>query len=418
MSSVRRPVLSSRSVFLLAAVLGCAPAQKTSAPPNAPVEGSAATAGSEPGRARVPAAAAPAPTCRYSVRRLSAYGRGALRPQIAATADAFAVAWEETTDHRSIRVQTFTPEAVPLGSSIEVADVGRAAAAPRISAAADGDGFAVFWTSEHGDGSAAITMRRIDRTGKPKSDAIPVVVAPGARALDVAPSNGGYTLAWWNWSGTPHQLAVSFVDKNGRPAGKALPLTRAPAPDPTVDVAAGATLGRRAASVLAWDELAADGSDHVILGDLGKERLEGRTDLGPGATPRFGAGLVIWERAADATIWSATPGGDATPVRLADGHLPAAAPRGLGATAFCFLHDTDPTGSAHVDDLTCGDLVDGRLTDATRVALEPRGIVGLSLAVTAGRIGVAWQSQQDDDTGISFASLSCPDPAAAAKARE
>ena len=358
-------------------------------------------------------AAPPAPKCTYTVRRLSAYGRGAMRPQIAAIADAFAVAWEETTDHRSIRVETFGLDAQPLGPSIEVADVSKSAAEPRLAASTDGDGFAVFWSVAHGDASTALTVRRIDRAGKPKSDAIPVVLAPGARALDAASTGTGYAVAWWNWSSTPHQLAVSFADKEGRAVGKPLPVTRAPSPDPTVDLMSGAALGKKAPTVLAWDEHIGD-AEHVLIGELGRDRLEGRTDLGPGETPRFGAGVLIFERTADATLWSAPLDGASPPVKLGDGHAPAAAPRGPRTTALCYLRDTDPSEERHVDELLCGDLVDGKIADATRIAVEPRGIFGLHLAVAGDRIGVAWQAQSEDDTGVSFAALSCPDAGAKA----
>lgn len=320
-----------RSILVLSLFVGCAPAQKATAPAAAPTAGGAAA----------PAAAAEeaAPTiipsgkrCGFSVRRISAYGRGAMRPQIAASTDAFAVAWEETTDHRSIRVATFAFDARPLGGSIEVADVAHAAAEPRITATGDG-GFAVFWSASAGDGASALVLRRIDRLGKPKSDAIPLLVAPGARALDATAVEGGYALAWWNWSGTPHQLAVSLLDKEGRAAGKPLPVTRAPSPDPTVDIAPGAVLGRPAAMAVAWDETV-DGVDHVVLGDLGRERLEGRTDLGPGVTPRMGAGVVVFERPAETAIMAAPLAGGA-PVRIVDGHVPAAAPRKGGVTALC-----------------------------------------------------------------------------------
>ncbi|HEX6837225.1 MAG TPA: hypothetical protein VF334_11665 [Polyangia bacterium] len=412
-----------RSILVLSLFVGCAPAQKATAPAATP--NAAATSAAEAGAASTSAVpvATQAPTiipsgkqCGFSVRRISAYGRGAMRPQIAATADAFAVAWEETTDHRSIRVATFALDAHPLGGSIEVADVAHAAAEPRVAANAEGDGFAVFWSASVGDGSSAIDLRRIDRFGKPKSDAIPVVVAPGARALDATAVAGGWALAWWNWSGTPHELAVSFLDKDGRAVGKSLPVTRAPSPDPTVRIAAGAALGRRAAAVLAWDETV-DGVDHVVLGDLGQERLEGRVDLGPGVTPRLGAGVVVFERPAETAIMVAPVAGGA-PVRLVDGHVPAATPKKNGVTALCYLRDTDPSAEGHVDELICGDLVDGKLVDPTRIAVEPRGIFGLHVATANGRIGVTWQSDSEDDTGVSFASLSCPEVAAAAKARE
>ena len=388
-----------RSILVLLVLSACAPAQRATAPvasPIAPLPAPAAPAKVVPAAAAPPTIVPSGSRCGFSVRRLSAYGRGAMRPQIAASANAFAVAWEETTDHRSVRVATFALDGRPLGTSIEVADVAHAAAEPRLAASPDGDGFAVFWSTSVGDGAAAIDVRRIDRAGRPRSDAVPVVVAPGARALAATPIEGGYAVAWWNWSGTPHQLAVSFLDTDGRAVGQPLPVTRSPSPDPTVDVAPGAALGRRTPTVLAWDETV-DGVDHVILGDLGRQRLEGRIDLGPGVTPRLGAGVVVFERPAETAIMTAPPS---------------------GATALCWLRDTDPSQEGHVDELLCGDLVDGTVADTTRIAVERRGIFALHVAASNGRIGAAWQSQNEDDTGISFASLSCPVAAAAAKARE
>ena len=408
-----------RSILVLLVLSACAPAQRATAPvasPTAPLPAPTAPAKVAPAAAAPPTIVPSGSRCGFSVRRLSAYGRGAMRPQIAASANAFAVAWEETTDHRSVRVATFALDGRPLGTSIEVADVAHAAAEPRLAASPDGDGFAVFWSTSVGDGAAAIDVRRIDRAGRPKSDAVPVVVAPGARALAATPTEGGYAVAWWNWSGTPHQLAVSFLDADGRAVGQPLPVTRSPSPDPTVDVAPGAALGRRTPTVLAWDETV-DGIDHVILGDLGRQRLEGRIDLGPGVTPRLGAGVVVFERPAETAIMTAPLGGGA-PLRLVEGHLPAAAARTSGATALCWLRDTDPSQAGHVDELLCGDLADGKVADTTRIAVEPRGIFALHVAASNGRIGAAWQSQNEDDTGISFASLSCPVVAAAAKARE
>jgi hypothetical protein len=409
MSPVRRSILLPSLVVVAA----CAPAQKATAPAATPFanQRAAGTAMNAP----PPNAPPSAKRCGYSVRRVSAAGRGAMRPQLAAVADAFAVAWEETTDHRGIRVQTFAPDGQPLGTSIEVADVARAAAEPRLAASSAGDGFAVFWSATHGDASSALSGRRIDRTGKPKSDATTVVVAPGARALDAAPTDNGYALAWWNWSGQPHQLAVTFVDKDGRAVGKPLAVTRTPSPDPTVDIAPGASLGRRAQTVLAWDETVGD-AEHVVIGDLGRDRLEGRTDLGPGETPRFGAKLVVFERPAETSIWAAALDGATPPQRITDGHVPAAAARGPRSTALCYLRDTDPSEQAHVDELVCGDLVDGKVADATRIAVAPRGIFGVQVATVGGHIGVAWQTQEEDDTTVSFAALTCPEASAAAPA--
>jgi hypothetical protein len=233
-----------------------------------------------------------------------------------------------------------------------------------------------------------------------------VVVAPGARALDVAATERGYALAWWNWSNTPHQVAMTLVDPEGRALGKPLALTAAPTADPTVDVAKG---------LLAWDEIVSD-AEHVFVAKLVGNRVEQRIDLGAGETPRLGAGVVLWQRPDDASIWSAPLAGG-TPSRVADGHLPAAAPLGDDLTAVCFLRDTAPSAESHSDELVCGLLPSGgAFVDATRVALSPRGFYGLEVAVAGGRAGVAWQSQEQDDTGVSFASFSCAD-AAAAKAR-
>ena len=53
------------------------------------------------------------------------------------------------------------------------------------------------------------------------------------------------------------------------------------------------------------------------------------------------------------------------------------------------------------------------MIDGTRIAVAPRGIFSLQVATSGGRIGVAWESQEEDDSGVSFASLTCPDAAAA-----
>ncbi len=411
MSPVRCP-------FILVAALACAcgPAQTHPASTRTNVVAS-----------RGPVHVAPPPPtrtraalrrCSYSVRRVSASGRGGMRPQIAANGDTFAVAWEETADHRGVRVQTFTADAQPLGTAIEIADLARPGASPRVAASPDGDGFAVFWSTEQGD-SSTLAMRRIDRAGKPRSDVVSVLSLPGIRPLDATPSDKGYAVAWWNWSGTPHQLAVSFVDKDGRALGRPLAITRAPSPDPTVDIALGGPLGKSAQTVIAWDETI-DDAEHVFVGDVGKERLEGRVDLGIGETPRMGTGILVWERARETAIMMAPLAGGSAPVRIADGHVPAAAPHGKN-TALCYLHDIDPSDERRVDELFCGTLVDGRLVDGTRIATAPRGIYALSVVSMAehggDRIGAVWQTQDPDDTAVSFASLSCPGGGAGAQAR-
>jgi hypothetical protein len=380
------------SIGLLILMLGgCGPSQKPSSTAAKRVTAAPSSSG---------------PACRSTVRRVSAPGRGALHPQIGAAADAFAVAWEESRDHRVVQLQSFGSDAQPLGPA--VAAGARDGAEPRVAPFGDG-GFAVFWSTDHQDRDA-IVMRRFDRAGKPVADAVPAVVAPGARALSVAPVEGGFALAWWNWNGLPHQISVSYVDKQGRALGRPLPVTRAPSPDPTVDVWPGGAVGSKALGVIAWEEVV-DGLEHIVVGDLGRDGLQGRVDRGAGETPELGHQLVVFERSVEQRIYAVRT--DGTVVSVDEGHVPAAAPRGPDASALCFLRDTDPSEEVHIDELWCGTLGPDRLRFATRVAIAPRGIFALQLAVAGSRVGVVWQTQEDDDTAVFVASLSCPDGAAA-----
>lgn len=387
------------SVPIVILFLGCAPSQKAVPPPAAPLA--------------APAAARPAePRCGFALRRVSAPGHGGARPQIAVSGDAFAVAWEETTDHRSVRVETFDEDARPLGPSIELADLSRSGAEPRVAALrAPADGFVVFWATQEGDKSV-IAMRRVDRAGKPKSDVVPVVTAPGARPLAALATAHGLALAWWNWTGTPHEVQVSYLDPDGHALGRPFVVTRAPPPDPDLALASAADVGGTGGDLLAWEELV-DGVEHVFVGQLGRDRIEGRVDLGAGETPAFGHGVVVWQRPAAAGVYLAPLAGG-TPVRLADGHVPAAAARPDGASALCLVRDTS-RDEKHRDELVCGTLAGARLTHATRVTSAPRGVLALELAADPARVAAAWQTQEDDDTSIAFATLSCP--AAAASAR-
>ena len=387
------------SIVTLVLVAGCASPKSAAPPPVAPV----------PAR---PATRPPEPTCAFAWRRVSAPGHGGARPQIAASGDAFAVAWEETTDHRSVHVETFGDDARPLGPSIEVADLAHTGAEPRVAALRDpAGGFAVFWATQQGD-NAVIAMRRVDRAGLPKSDAVPVVTSPGARPLAALAGDRGLSLVWWNWSGTPHLVQLTRLDDNGRALGRPLVVTRAPSADPDVDLQPAAALGVEGGDRVAWEELA-DGVEHVIVGELGRDRLEGRVDVGPGDTPELGDGLVLWERPAEQGVYQAPLAGGPT-VRVADGHVPAAATRPDGTTALCLVRDTS-RDEEHHDELWCGDLVGARLHHGTRLATAPRGVMAVQLAADQARVGVAWQTQEDDDTTISFATISCP--AAAAPAR-
>lgn len=367
-------------------LIGCGPSQR----------GGESTT---PARAAPSAASAPSssgPRCAAAVARVSPPGRGAQHPQIAGGADAFAAVWEETSASRSVWLQTFAPDGRALGERVALGD----GAQPRV--AADGDGFAAFWTSEQG-AAGSLAMRRFDRTGKPRGDAVPIVTAPGARALAVANVGGAFALAWWNWSGMPHQVTVTWIDGERT---HDVAITRAPSADPTVDVAAGAAVGSKATAMVAWEELV-DTREHVVVGELSRERLEGRVDVGVGETPELGWGVVVFERAGEQRIYSASFGGTTLPI--ADGHTPAAAPRDRSVSSLCFLRDTDPSAEVQYDELWCGTLPLGPMpNDVTRVAVAPRGVLALQLAVAADRSGVVWQSQEADDSAVSMASLTCP----------
>ena len=106
-------------------------------------------------------------------------------------------------------------------------------------------------------------------------------------------------------------------------------------------------------------------------------------------------------------------GGDATSVPLA--HTPAATTRPGAGGAACFVRDTTADGGA-ADELWCGSLNAGQLTAPARVTVEPRGILSLQLAADRTRLGAAWQAQEDDDTRVAFAVVTCRAPASAAVA--
>ena len=396
------------------AAVGCAPAQKASAPAAAPTaEHEAAAAVPQP-----PASAPPtAKRCGYSVRRVSASGRGAMRPQLAAGADAFAVAWEETTDHRGIRVQTFAPDAQPLGPSIEVADVARAAAEPHLAANPAGDGFAVFWSAAHGDASAALQMRR-DRSRRQAevgrdADRRRPRRARARRRTDRERLRG--RLVELERTAAPARRQLRPTRRAAR-VGKPLAVTRAPSPDPTVDIASGPTLGRHAPTVLAWDR------------DRRRRRARHRRRSRRAIASK---GAPISARARRRASAPASSSGSARrrlsiwigarrqrrPRRCAsrDGHVPAAAPRAPLVTALCYLRDADPSDRGHVDELICGTLLPtGTVVDDTRIAVGARGIFGLQVATSGGAHRRRLADARTTTTApVSFAALTCPDVATA-----
>jgi hypothetical protein len=392
---------SSVLILALASVCACAPATQPG-----PLVAGTRSARVEPSSARAAAARAAA-SCSVKVRRLSVPGAGAARPQVAAGADAFAVAWEETSDHRAVRVQTFDGDARPLGPSLEVADRAHSAGEPRV--VADGSGFLVLWTVE-ADDSSIINVRHLDRGGKPVGDIVPLVTVPGARALAAVPLGDDYAVAWWNWSGQPHVVTVRYFDHQERPLGKPLVVSREPSPDPTVDLLG---VGHGNATI-AWEEMLG-GEQHVFTGTLTRTELVGRRDLGAGETPELAGDRLVWELPAEAAIYAAPVKGG-VPARLSDGHTPAAATRPDGKGALCFVRDTS-LEEGRADELWCGDLANGALATPTQVALAPRGILNLQTAASKLRLAAAWQAQEDDDSSVSLATFSCRDGGGSGPAR-
>jgi hypothetical protein len=337
-------------------------------------------------------------------RSLAAPGHGAARPQIAVAGDTFALVWEESDDHRTIRLQTVDGKAHPLGPSVEIADVAKGGTAP--SVVADGDGFAVLWSEEH-PGSSLIAFRRVDAHGRPRGDVTAAVNAPSARVLAATSLEGGGGLValWWNWEGLPHTLAASFLDGEGRPRGKPLQISRAPSADPTVDAAPPSALGvpGDGVAVVAWEEMV-DGVVHVFVGTLADGRLKGRVDVGRGETPELAYRRVVFERPDEHAIFSAALDGSGL-ARVTDGHTPAAARHGR-STALCFIRDAGGE-KGETDELWCGELDDrGHLNAAERITIAPQGV--LALQVAAGTLtGAVYQMQEEDDTAIAFSALAC-----------
>src|SRR4051812_11265114 len=169
----------------------------------------------------------PPPGCLLHERRLSVEGRDGTRPDLAYNHGVFAAVWEDADDqHCGVRFQALDAQAAPLGASVEVADLEKGGAEPRVIA--DGDGFVVSWTVA----SSNIALRRVDRLGKPRGDVMSAVAAPSARALALAPFAGGLALVWWSWASSPPLQAVTFLDGDGRAKGQPVELSRTPLVSP------------------------------------------------------------------------------------------------------------------------------------------------------------------------------------------
>src|SRR5256885_13985894 len=141
-----------------------------------------------PQQAQVKEDAAPEgpPGCVLHERRLSAEGRAATRPEVAYNRGVFAAVWEDAdAEHTGVRFQALDALAAPLGPGVEVADVEKGGAEPRVIP--DGDGFVVSWTVA----GSQIALRRGDRLGRPRGDVLPAGVGAKAPRPSLGPPARG-----------------------------------------------------------------------------------------------------------------------------------------------------------------------------------------------------------------------------------
>lgn len=370
--------------LIVACLAACGPAASTEVKPT-PV----ATAATQAPPSDGPAAA---PRCQVKARRLSALGHSAVRPQLATGGDGFAVVWEDATDrHRGVLLQPFDRQGAPLGPAVEVADLTRGGAEPRV--AADGDGFIVLWTVDEAD-SSTINLRRVDARGRPRGDVIPIVSAAGARALAAARVSGGFVVAWWTWSASPPTQSLTFLDERGQPTGKPLLLTRGTLIEADVDFRAldGSLRGAWVAPV--------EGVDHAYTARVTPGGVGERLDLGPGNRPSVVPGGTVWAVPAEATVWW-SPEDAAKPSKLTDGQAPAAS--GDALCLFRTAHSEERT----VDELYCGALGGGRVTGLERFAVAPGGVLTLSIAQPAGMTAVAYQTEEGEEMAVVLLAAEC-----------
>jgi hypothetical protein len=341
----------------------------------------------------------PAPdACVVRTRRISPPAQGGVRPHVLAAAPSgFAVVWEESDESsRGIHFQALDVQAAPLGPAVEVADLSRGGAMPRL--AHDGDGYAVLWAEDTKD-DTTLLFRRIDARGKPRGDVVQVLKKANVRVLAATRTQTGFAVAWWTWSTQPPELAVSFLDAEGKARGAAVPLTRGTLIEPAVDFAAG-----DGADVLrvAWVE-PQEGADHVLSGTLSpdKHEVQGRVDLGEGNLPSFASSGVILARLGDTSVWRTSFRAPA-PVRLTEGQSPDAV-----GDALCLFRP------AHGQELLSDELrcliVDGsRVLRDRRVTTAPGGVLTLALAVSGPTLGVAYQTEETENMSVTLATLTCP----------
>jgi hypothetical protein len=335
------------------------------------------------------------PGCLLHERRLSAEGRAGTRPDVAYNRGAFAAVWEDAdAEHTGVRFQALDANAAPLGASVEVADIDKGGADPRVIA--DGDGFLVSWTVA----SSRIDVRRVDRLGKPRGDVMTAVSAPSARALAMAPFAGGMALVWWTWVSSPPLQAVTFLDGEGRPRGQPVELSHTPLVSPMADLLpAGEVLQ------VAWEEQR-DGVSHVVAGRLTPAGLSHRVDFGPGDSPSLTQKGAVFAHLDDASIWW-SPLDAAKPERFTDGQYPDARPLGTDKGVLCVVRLAE-TEEGSVDELDCLTLHHGEPLRDDKVAAAPRGLRAQAVAPGAEAFGVVYQTDEPDAQAVHLVTAKCP----------
>jgi hypothetical protein len=335
--------------------------------------------------------------CVVKTRRVSPSSRGGVRPHVLpAVAGGFAVVWEESDESsRGIHFQALDAQAAPAGPAVEVADLTRGGAMPRL--VQDGDGYTVLWAEDDKD-NTSLLFRRIDARGKPRGDVMTVLKTPNVRVLAATRTKNGFAVAWWTWSTQPPELAVSFLDDGGKPRSAPVPLTRGTLIEPAVDFTPG-----DGADVLrvAWVE-PLEGADHVFTGTLApdKPQVIARTDLGEGNLPSFAGSGLILARLGDTSVWR-TPFRAPAPVRLTDGQSPDA-----WGNALCLFR---PAHGQELlsDELRCLTVEGDRVLRDRRVTTAPGGVLTLALAVSGQTVGVVYQTEEPETMAVSLATLTC-----------
>jgi hypothetical protein len=340
----------------------------------------------------------PVPTCEVHERRLSAAGRGGAKPDVAANGNALGVVWEDLSeDHSGIRFQALDLLAQPIAPSIEVADLQKGGAEPRVIP--DGDGFLVSWTVDQGD-TSVVALRRVDARGKPRSDVVPAVSAPSVRALALSKFKEGFALLWWSWATSPPLQALTFLDGSGKPRGKPLELSHTPLVEPKADLLPGDS-----ALEVTWEEQH-DGVDRIFTGQAAPDSLGARLDHGPGDSPTLTQKGVVFAHLDDASIWW-SPVASPAPERFTDGQFPDARPLGPERGVLCVVRMA-VTDEASFDELDCLTLKSGEPVRDDKIATAPRGLVAQQVATTASGFGVVYQTQEADAMAVHLATAKCP----------